>query len=95
MTKQMLTHDRTSVKEVYATILEYFPNTSAKDWAPEMIFAFIAEGADPVHWQRVLRNYECRPPKPKRKGGRSTGKGPNNRHNSDARRVINRDLVPH
>jgi hypothetical protein len=92
---EMLTHDRTDPRQVYAEIQKYFPG-SAKDWVPEIIFAFIPEGADPIHWQKVLRNteYNILNPKPKReKDRRPAGTGPNNRHNNPARLVIGRDLV--
>jgi hypothetical protein len=95
MTK-MLTHDRTHPREVYWAIKEYFPNTAAKDWVPEIIFAFIPEEADAVHWQKVLRDteYNILNPKPKReKDRRPAGTGPNNKHNNPGRLVISRDLV--
>lgn len=80
--KKTIQYDNCMANDVYEVIRYFFPS-SAKDWTAEIVFPFLASGADADHWLKILRNVEYNRNNPKsqrRKSRRSAGKAPKN-HN--------------
>jgi hypothetical protein len=77
--KVKLDYDRCNPREVYTVMRQYFPELSAKDYTPKLVFPFIPAGAEADRWCITLRNveYNINNPKPKsRKRRRSAGTSP-------------------
>ena len=74
--------DRYTPSHVYQAIHQFYPALSAKAYTPNLIAAFIPEGADPAQWLKVLRNVEYRlsHPKPKARSRSHNGTA-NCKHN--------------
>jgi len=93
-----LEYDRCNCRQVYAVIKQFYPHLSAKDWTPELITPFIAEGADASEFGvlKTLRNVEHnlnKPPKKTKKRSRCNQPRPGHNYAAEVTRRITFDAL--